>query len=202
MYRLAVAPVHPHDDLYLVWVWTNYRGVISHESALALMGLSDLLPNRIHLTVPRAFRRETGPSYVLHYRDLDDADRTTWDGLPATTAARSPVDAAADGSDPEQVGKAIADALGRGLTAPEALRAQARRPDYKGRRLALPLIERELAVPAFYPEGSRRTRSRQVVRRGFRRPPGAGVQPVWRDNARAPDKKNPGFTAGETPVGG
>ncbi len=145
VYRLAVAPVDPHDDLYLAWVWTNYRGVISHESALALLGLSDLLPNRIHLTVPRGFRRETGPSYVLHYRNPGEVDQTAWEGLPITTPARSIVDAAADGTDPEQVGKAIAEALARGLTTPETLRALAQRPDYKGRRLTLPLIERELA---------------------------------------------------------
>lgn len=143
VYRLAVAPFHPQDELIRAWVWTNYRGVISHDSALALLGLSDLLPNRLHLTVPRGFRRETG-AYVLHYRDLPDSDQTTWEGLPVTTAARTIVDAAADGADPEQVGKAIAGAVARGLATPEELRRLARRPAYRGRRLARPLVEREL----------------------------------------------------------
>jgi len=47
VYRLAIAPPAQHDDLLLAWVWSNYRDAISHDSALALYGLSDLLPPRL-----------------------------------------------------------------------------------------------------------------------------------------------------------
>jgi hypothetical protein len=34
----AAAPAAPNDELLLAWVWSNYRGAISHDSALALLG--------------------------------------------------------------------------------------------------------------------------------------------------------------------
>jgi hypothetical protein len=91
-----------------------------------------------------AERAAKRPGERLHYRDLDDADWTTRDGLPITTTARTIVDEVADGSDPEQIRKAIAQALARGLATPEALRTIARRPDYTGRRFALPRLSGKL----------------------------------------------------------
>src|SRR5579864_5473081 len=107
-YRMAIAPTSPHDELLLAWVWSNYRGVISHESALALYGLSDLLPSQVHLTVPLDFRRASGPFRTHRLREpLPASDQTMYEGLPVTTAARSIVDAAAGGADPVQIEKAM-----------------------------------------------------------------------------------------------
>src|SRR4051794_32261598 len=57
VYRLHIAPPDVDEQCLLAWVWTNYRGAISHESALALYGLGDLSPIRVHVTVPRPFHR-------------------------------------------------------------------------------------------------------------------------------------------------
>src|SRR5687767_3708080 len=46
VYRLSIAPISQTDEYLLAWVWTNHRGAISHESALALFDLADLLPAR------------------------------------------------------------------------------------------------------------------------------------------------------------
>jgi predicted transcriptional regulator of viral defense system len=140
VYRLAVAPPAQHDDLLLAWVWSNYRGAVSHDSALALYGLSDLLPSHIHLTVPVDFRRASGP-YTIHRVPLPDADRTTYEGVATTTAARAIVDAAADGADPEQIARAVDQSIARGLATGPQIEALARRPHYRGRRVALPVIE-------------------------------------------------------------
>ncbi len=145
VYRLAIAPTSPHDELFLAWVWSNYRAVISHESALALYGLSDLLPSQVHLSVPLDFRRASGPFRTHRVREpLPDRDRAVYEGLPVTTAARSIVDAAAEGADPEQIDKAIAQSISRGLATSEQILATARRPHYLGRRVALPVVERVL----------------------------------------------------------
>lgn len=146
VYRLAVAPTAPNDELLLAWVWSNYRGAISHDSALALYGLSDLLPSRVHLTVPLEFRRASGP-YIVHRVPLPDSDRATYEGVATTTAARAIVDAAADGADPEQIARASAQAVARGLATWPQLEALARRPNYHGRRVALPAIEAARATP-------------------------------------------------------
>ena len=140
IYRLTTAPMSPHDELLLAWVWSNYRGAISHESALALYDLSDLMPTRIHLTVPLNFGRSSGP-FALHRSKLKEEDVTTHEGVRVTTPARSIVDAASSGADPEQIRKAAMQALDRALTSPEKLRAAARRRGYRHRRTVQPLLE-------------------------------------------------------------
>src|SRR5688500_2188051 len=96
VYRLRRAPIAGNEQYLQAWVWSNYRGAISHESALALYDLSDVMPVRVHLTVPPGFRRRSA-SFVLHWTKLPESDVTMHDGVQVTTPARSIVDAAADG---------------------------------------------------------------------------------------------------------
>lgn len=140
VYRLGRAPIAQHDDLFLAHVWTNYRGVISHESALSLYQLGDAMPTRVHLTVPMDFGRTAAP-FVLHRSTLPTGDVAEYDGVPVTTPARSIVDAASTGLDPEQVVKAVQQGLERALVHEDHLRAIAQRPRYRNRRVTLPLIE-------------------------------------------------------------
>ena len=35
VYRLRAAPISPYDEYLLAWVWTNYRGAISHDGLTA-----------------------------------------------------------------------------------------------------------------------------------------------------------------------
>lgn len=67
------------------------RGVLSHQTALELLGLSDANPDQIHVTIPRRLRvrREVPPQYVLHHADLDPRDTTMVEGIPVTTALRT-----------------------------------------------------------------------------------------------------------------
>lgn len=65
VYRLRTAPYAPGDHYLQAWVWSNYRGAISHKSALTLFHLSDVLPGQVHLTVPLDFRRRSAP-FILH----------------------------------------------------------------------------------------------------------------------------------------
>ncbi|MGH2410918.1 MAG: type IV toxin-antitoxin system AbiEi family antitoxin domain-containing protein [Chloroflexota bacterium] len=144
VYRLAIAPLSPHDDLLQAWVWSNYRGAISHESALALYGLSDILPSRVQITVPPGFGRRTD-RFDVHRSDLPDKDTGLYEGMRVTTPARSIADAAAAGTGPEQIQLAVAQAIARGLASPAQLRRSAGRPRYRHRRTVRPLIEGALA---------------------------------------------------------
>jgi predicted transcriptional regulator of viral defense system len=150
VYRLTVAPYARHDELLRAWVWTNYRGAISHESALALFGLSDVAPTAVHLTVPFGFRREVPPGapFALHRSQLDQGDTIPYEGVRATEPARTIVDAAAAGTGPEQIVLAVRQGLERALVDPERLRAAAARRRYRHRRTVLPLIEAALARAA------------------------------------------------------
>lgn len=99
IYRLAFYPLTEHPDLMLWYLWSRNRdevpqGVYSHQTALALYELSDINPAKLHMTVPRRFRRSSEiPSIlVLHYADLpDDSVDHAW-GVQITR----PVDTIAD----------------------------------------------------------------------------------------------------------
>jgi predicted transcriptional regulator of viral defense system len=62
--------------------------VVSHDSALALYDLSDLLPAQDHFTVPRkASRRRLG--IRLHTKRLSPHEVGRYGGLPVTTIQRT-----------------------------------------------------------------------------------------------------------------
>jgi predicted transcriptional regulator of viral defense system len=144
VYRLHLAPIHPHDEYLLAWIWTNYRGAISHESALALYDLGDIVPAHVHVTVPRPFHRTSAP-FQVHLAPLPPQDVHMYDGVSVTTPERSIVDAAATGTDPDQIHTVVRDALARGLIDPDVLRAHAQRHPNQHRHNVQVLLEGALA---------------------------------------------------------
>ncbi len=121
LYRLTDVPPSEHDDLVRLALWSRDRtgvpqAVASHDTALALHGLGELLPVRTHLTVPPGFRKESPQGVVLHRARLGPADVMEREGFSVTTPLRTLVDVASAGTVPaEQVAKAAADAVSRGL---------------------------------------------------------------------------------------
>jgi len=87
------------------------RGVISHESALAIYGLSDASPAKVHVTLPTGLRirRAVPRRLALHYADLKPKDVQQVDGVPVTTAARAIRDAHASHLGPALIRRAISD---------------------------------------------------------------------------------------------
>lgn len=120
VYRLKRFPASPHEDLFAAWLRVGPQAVISHDSALALYDLSDLLPHEIHLTVPRTLSRRH-PGLRLHTSQLEFDDVTHYQGLPVTTVARTIVDTASTGLSEELVRQAIDEALGRGMVTADKL---------------------------------------------------------------------------------
>jgi predicted transcriptional regulator of viral defense system len=79
-----------HDHLMLAVLWTRVpEATLSHETALDAYGISDVNPNRIHVTVgkQRRFRRTGGDDYVIHYEDLEPAQIGWWQEIPTVTPA-------------------------------------------------------------------------------------------------------------------
>jgi predicted transcriptional regulator of viral defense system len=92
--------------------------VVSHESALDLLELSDVIPHAIHLTVPRSKRNFPKlPGVRIHttMRPFTALDIVTRDGIRLTSAGRTILDAAEWGTAPEQIEMAIQQAIARGL---------------------------------------------------------------------------------------
>jgi hypothetical protein len=120
VYRLVQFPASPHEDLYVAWLEAGPEAVISHDSALALYDLSDLLPDQIHLTIRRTASRRR-PGLRLHTKRLEPDDVVRYEGLPVTSVLRTLVDVAAAALADEQVQQAIREALSRGLITRESL---------------------------------------------------------------------------------
>jgi predicted transcriptional regulator of viral defense system len=95
LYRFKAFPSGPLDAYMEAALWPQgTRGVLSHETALDLYGLSDANPDKIHITVPvrHTVRRQRPDLYEIHHADLEP-DEVTWrDGLPLTTVVRTILD--------------------------------------------------------------------------------------------------------------
>jgi predicted transcriptional regulator of viral defense system len=130
IYRLTQFPYSPREDLFIAWLRAGQKSVISHESALSVYELSDALPHKIHVVVPRSSsRRRKG--IRQHTNQLTEEEITTRDGLPITTPARTIHDVAANGLPEELVIQAIDDALAKGLITEKTLEIQTEK--YGGR---------------------------------------------------------------------
>lgn len=121
VYRVHILPRTEHDEFAAAIAWTLGRGIVSHESALVLHGISDVNPSRIHLTVPRNNHPRTvgGDLYRLHRRKLPATDITEVDGLPVTTVPRTIRDCLATGTDPYQLRLAADRAGAAGTVRPQ-----------------------------------------------------------------------------------
>lgn len=128
LFRLRRYPEGENEQLTRLWLWSRSQegepqAVASHETALALWGLSDLMPERVHLSVPRDFRKRLPAEVVLHKADLAEGDVEERDGLPVTTPLRTLLDVAADRRvSPEHLEAAARDAIERGLVRRKRLR--------------------------------------------------------------------------------
>lgn len=115
LFRLPEWPAQP-DDTYVRWtLWSGGRGVVSHDSALHVHGLSDVDPALVHLTVPEGFRARDA-MVVTHHGVVPAEDREQRAGWTVTAPLRTLVDAAAGDLSQEHIDAAVADALERGLT--------------------------------------------------------------------------------------
>ncbi len=137
LYRFQEYPSSPREHVLAAWLAVGKDvAVVSHESALDLLGLSDVIPSAVHLTVSRARRNVPSiPGVKIHttVRPLGPADRVVRDGIVVTSATRSILDAAEAGTAPEQIEVAVVQAVERGLATPAHLRRGA---DARGGRVA------------------------------------------------------------------
>lgn len=134
LYRLTQFPPSRFEDLFVAWLKCGPKSAISHESALALYDLSDVLPGEVHVTVPRtASRRRKG--IRLHTNRLSPTNVVKREGLRVTSVPRTIADVARAGLSEDHVARAIREALQRGLTTSQALRAEAQRRGGRAARL-------------------------------------------------------------------
>lgn len=123
IYRLSRYPVQDRSELVLWTLWSRNKqgvpqGVWSHETALDIYELTDVMPTKMHMTVPSGFRRsQTIPEVlVLHYHDLADEDVEMRQGYRVTKPLKTLIDVINNQSiSLEQVELGVKQALSQGF---------------------------------------------------------------------------------------
>lgn len=136
LYRVWGFPRSQYDDIREKWMAVGMeKAVVCHESALRLLELSDNVPDKVHLLIPRRYRGlRRPPGVVIHTHPDDEKVATHWgDAMPITTPARTLVDVA-DALQPEQPEVAAREALRQGLLTRRQLE---REVDRQGKRRVL-----------------------------------------------------------------
>ncbi len=144
LYRIQGFPTDEHDEIREAWMAVGVPdALVSHESALTLLNLSDNIPEAVHMLVPRRRRGlRPPPGVMLHTRPDDEKVPNVWrDGLPLTAPSRTLLDVS-ERLQPEQLAMAVGQALRRGLLTGDQLEAEAQR------RNKLPKIRALLATEA------------------------------------------------------
>lgn len=124
------------------------KAVVSHESALDLLELSDVIPDATHLTVPRSTRnlpKLAGVKIHTSTRPLRPIDVVTREGVRLTAAGRTILDAAEVGTASEQIELAVRQAIDRGLVTRRQLEADAEERSRRVRELVVDALERTAA---------------------------------------------------------
>ncbi len=151
LFRLRDFPPGGREDLIRWSLWSrNQKGVpqavVSHDTALTVHELGDVMPARIHLTVPPGFRKKVPPGCVLHKATLVPEDVESRTGYRVTTPLRTLLDAANSALSQEHLNKAVLDALEDGVVRRRLLETAPCTPDAR-RRLdqVLAAAQREAA---------------------------------------------------------
>ena len=146
LYRFRDFPSTPREEVVAAWLAAGPdTAVVSHQSALDFWGLGDLIPDAIHITLPRTRRhlpRLPGVRFHTTTRLLGPGDARMHEGARVTTPTRTLLDLAESGTADDQFGYALCQAIDRGWVERGELRERARE---RGLR-ALTAIERALQM--------------------------------------------------------
>ena len=144
LYRLRDFPASRWEGVAAAWLALGRESaVVSHGSALGLLGLGDVAPDVVHLTVPRTRRHLpelAGVAIHTATHPPGAGEVVVVEGFLATAAGRTLLDLAEAGAEPGWVVGVIREAVGRGLVEPERLLAGAALRSRRVRELVLDAV--------------------------------------------------------------
>jgi predicted transcriptional regulator of viral defense system len=117
LYRVTALPEDRLTPYMEAVLWAKGVGVISHASALEMLELCDIMPRRIHITVPETYnpRRGGQDRFRVHRNTLPPDDITYHEGVPVVTVYRAIRQSLTEGEDPAQLRLAVRNATRQGL---------------------------------------------------------------------------------------
>lgn len=130
IYRLSNFPQPDRPDLLLWSLWSQNRkgktlGTYSHQTALSIYDLSDIMPARLHMTVPPYFRRHSEIPGVLflHKGNLKPKEVERMQGFQVTRPLRTITDLINENAlSFDFIKQAVSQALRRGLLTREEIK--------------------------------------------------------------------------------
>jgi len=140
IYRLARYPVTDRPELVVWGLWSRSKkgeiqGVWSHETALDVYELSDVMPAKMHMTVPISFRKRISipPLLVLHYATLHEKEIRAQQGYFITTPLRTLIDVIEEGVlSHDLLLQALREALQKGLVSRRDIEATGKDSPIRG----------------------------------------------------------------------
>lgn len=120
IFRLAQFPNSLQED-YVRWsLWSRDRddqpqAVISHDSALTIHELSDVMASKIHLTVPSGFRKKKPKECVFHRGIVSKKDKEQREGFYVTTPLKTIIDSAESNFSMDYLEQAVRQACDKGI---------------------------------------------------------------------------------------
>jgi len=147
VYRLRDYPYSDDEELVRLSLWSRDRqgrpqAVVSHDTALRLYDLTDLLPAQIHLSVPTSFRKPPPEGVVLHKASFEEGEVRERSGYRLTSPLRTLLDIAVSHVSPEHVEQAVSEALERGLVRRKSLEQAVGESPGKVKKQLLPLLDK------------------------------------------------------------
>lgn len=138
IYRLARYPI-TEDSHYVLWsLWSCNRagitqGIISHETALVLFDLTDIMPDKIHMTLPHSFRRHSQIPQILllHFGNILPEEYEQREGYRVTKPMRTILDLAISESvSTDIIRQAFREGKQRGLLTPSTMEFYLSNPSF------------------------------------------------------------------------
>jgi predicted transcriptional regulator of viral defense system len=120
VFRLTQFPNSTDED-YVRWsLWSRNRdsepqAVISHDSALSIHDLSDVMPSRIHITVPFGFRKRIPRGCVIYKGRISAEEKEEREGFFVTTPLRTIIDSAEADLGIDYLEQAVKQACDKGM---------------------------------------------------------------------------------------
>lgn len=120
VFRLAQFPNSPDEDFVRWSLWSRDRkgdpqAVFSHDSALAIHGLSDVMPSKIHFTVSSGFRKKMPKGCTVHKGKISSDEKEQREGFFVTKPLRTIVDSAESNLSIDYLQQAIKEACDKGM---------------------------------------------------------------------------------------
>lgn len=136
IYRLTQYPITNRPELVLWSLWSRNKGgaaqgVWSYETALDIYELSDVMPAKMHMTVPKRFRKRAAipKVLVLHFEDLAKEDIRFQQGYMVTSPLRTLIDIVESNRlSNDLISQALHDALHKGVVYREEIRDSDKNP--------------------------------------------------------------------------